>query len=534
MLGITSPPPNVRGALGREPRSWRGCGSMRDDDGTEGVDRQELGRLLGRERELSAIDALLAAPRAGRGAVALVEGPAGIGKSALLAEATRRAQAMGFGVLRATGAELEREFAFGVARQLFAPMIGSGAMAGDDLFEGAAAHAAAPLGLPAAQGETTTPTGVVGDPVSAAMHGLYWLTLGLAERAPLLVAVDDAQWADAVSLAFVCYLARRVQDAPVLVLVTARSVVGAGRDEPVAQLRALPGLTVLRPAPLSEPAVAQLIGQSGLRGAHEDFVRACHHASGGNPFLLGELLDALRTEGARGSAADAERVARIAPHSITRAVLGRLIELGRDAERLAGAFAVLGAGAPLSDAVTLAQVEASAVAAAVDAFIAAHILTAERPYEFVHPLVQAAIYEALPPARRADAHARAARLRALGGASVGRVAAHLLGADPAQDGWAIETLRAAARDASANGAPSSAASYLQRALRETPDRELRAELLLELAEAELHAGIPGATARVRAALDLQEDPRRRAESCLKARLSPSLQRRLLRRERNVR
>lgn len=71
-------------------------------------------------------------------------------------------------------------------------------------------------------------------------------------------------------------------------------------------------------------------------------------------------------------------------------------------------------------------------------------------------------------------------------------------------------LRATAREASANGAPASAAGYLLRALRESPERALRAELLLELGEAQLHAGIPGATARIRETLQLQDDPRRRA------------------------
>jgi DNA-binding CsgD family transcriptional regulator len=486
---------------------------MRGAMATDAGHRRVGGLLLAREGELSVIEELLARAGAGCGAVALVEGPAGIGKSALLAQATRGAAGSGFGVLRAAGGQLERQFAFGVARQLFAPVVGAGE-ARCDLLEGAAGLAAGPLGLLVAEREAAGAAGDLGDRASAAMHGLYWLTLNLSERAPLLLVLDDAHWADAMSLAFVCYLARRLEDAPVLVLVAARPAPRSGEDEPLAQLHALQGLRLLRPAPLSEPAVARLIGESGLRGAHDDFVVACHHASGGNPFLLGELLGALLADHAGGSAADAVRVAQIAPQSIARAVLARLVALGGDAQRLASAFAVLGAGALLSDAVALAELQPPAAAAAVDALIAAHILTAERPYEFVHPLVQGAIHDGLPPAGRAEAHARAARLTAQAAAPLGRVAAHLLAADPARDGWAIEMLRAAAREASANGAPASAASYLQRALHESPARALRAELLLELGQAQLQAGIPGATARIRATLELQDDPRRRAEICL--------------------
>ncbi len=151
----------------------------------------------------------------------------------------------------------------------------------------------------------------------------------------------------------------------------------------------------------------------------------------------------------------------------------------------------------------------------MDTLVAAQILTVERPYGFVHPLVQGAIHDGLPPAGRAEAHARAARLTAQAGAPPGRVAAHLLAADPARDDWAIQMLRAAAREASVNGAPASAASYLQRALRESPERALRSELLLELGQVQLHAGIPGAAEHIRATLELQDDPRHRAEICLK-------------------
>lgn len=84
--------------------------------------------------------------RTGRGRLAVLEGPAGIGKTALLAEAMRRADRLGFLVLHGGGARLESEYAFGVVRQLFAPVLGRGTGVGD-LFEGAARLAWMPLGL---------------------------------------------------------------------------------------------------------------------------------------------------------------------------------------------------------------------------------------------------------------------------------------------------------------------------------------------------------------------------------------------------
>jgi DNA-binding CsgD family transcriptional regulator len=466
--------------------------------------------LLGRDGELERLDQLMARVGSSSGAVAMVEGPAGIGKTALLAEAARRGSSYSFSVLRAAGVELEREYAFGVLRQLFAPVVAPGRES-TGLLEGAAALAAVPLGLVAATAEAATGTG---DAAAAAMHGLYWLTANLAEQAPLVLVLDDAHWADAMSLRFVLYLARRLADLPVLVLVAARSAARQYEGELLAQLATLPALVVLRPAPLTAPEVARLVLESGLRDAQESFIAACHRASGGNPFLLGELLAEQGAKGSRGSAGDAARVADFAPTGVVRWVLARLVALGEDAERLAFAFAVLGASAGLSDAAAVAGLELCSVTAAADALIGAHILTAERPYEFVHPLVRAAVYDGLSPVRRADAHARAARLTAERGAPLARVAAHLLASDPGSDGWVVDVLRAAAREADASGAPGSTASYLERAIQETQRPAARAELLLELGEAQLHAGLAGATQRMREALDMHADPRRRAEICL--------------------
>jgi DNA-binding CsgD family transcriptional regulator len=462
--------------------------------------------LVGRENEFGRIEELLGRVRSGCGAVAVLEGPAGIGKTALLAEAARRASSYGFSVLRAAGGELELQYAFGVVRQLFWPVVARGRGRGD-LLEGAAGLAALPLGLSGVHADRVESRG---DAASAGMHGLYWLTANLAERAPLLVAVDDAHWADEMSLRFVLYLARRVADMPVLVLVAARPAAGPGAGGLLARLGAVAGVGWVRPAPLSEPEVGRLIEQRGLRATAPRFVGACYHASGGNPFLVSELLAGLAAKAASGSADEAALVAGFTPQGIVRWVLARLAALGEDAGRLASAFAVLGPGARLADAAVLAGLEPPAAAPAADALIEAHLVVAEGGYGFVHPLVQAAVDEGLGPARRAAAHARAARLAAGRGAPLARVAAHLLAADPGLDGWAVGVLR---DEAAASGAPGSAANHLERALVETQPRPVRAELLLALGEAQLQAGLAGASQRMRQALELSADPRRRAEIC---------------------
>jgi len=457
--------------------------------------------IVGRQRELERIGDLLARAHTGSGAVAVLEGPAGIGKSALLVEAMRMADSLGFHVLQGAGARLERDYAFGIVRQLFARALRSDST---DLFEGAARLAALPLGRVGPNDEMAEAS----PDASAAMHGLFWLTANLAERTPLLVAVDDAHWADVMSSRFALYLGRRVDDLAVVMLIATRPIPEHGDNELLIQLGVLPGVTRLRPAPLNQVDVGRLIEQNRVHDAHEDFVVACYQATGGNPFLLDELLAGLVADGMSGTAADALRVAGFAPGGIVRWVLARLDAVGPDAKRLAGAFAVLGA-VPLADAAALANVDSSAAAPAADELIGAHILTAGRRYEFVHPVLQAGVYNGLGPARRAEAHALAARLLSARGASLQQVAAHLLASGPREDDWTVEVLRAAAREACATGAPVSAGSYLERALAESQTPGSRAELLLELGEAQLQAGLAGATECLQEALELATDPRQR-------------------------
>ena len=139
------------------------------------------GDLVEREREIAALAELLDATPTGEGRVAWIEGPAGIGKSTLLAEARRRAAASGVQVLAARGSELEREFPFGVVRQLFESVVARD----ESVLAGAAAPAAAVFEAAEAS---------EGDVSFAALHGLFWVALNLAADGPLLLAIDDLHW----------------------------------------------------------------------------------------------------------------------------------------------------------------------------------------------------------------------------------------------------------------------------------------------------------------------------------------------------
>ena len=145
-------------------------------------------------------------------------GPGRHRKSRLLAELSGLAEERGLAVYSACGIELEREFAYGVVRQLFE--YGLHRLTSTErasLFEGAAGLAESLLlrpGEPAA--EATKDTGESAeDRMFAALHGLYWFCAQLSERAPLLLAVDDADRADQASLRFLAHLAPRLEGLPV-------------------------------------------------------------------------------------------------------------------------------------------------------------------------------------------------------------------------------------------------------------------------------------------------------------------------------
>ena len=160
-------------------------------------------QLFERDEELTALVDSMAATRNGEGGLAVIEGTAGIGKTRLLGEAKARAGS-GVRVLAARGGEFEGDFAFGVVRQLFEPLVATTSPElRAELFSGAAALAE-PLFDPASIAAQQNV-----DASFAMLHGLYWLAANVAFDRPTVLAIDDLHWTDTPSLRWLCYLARR-------------------------------------------------------------------------------------------------------------------------------------------------------------------------------------------------------------------------------------------------------------------------------------------------------------------------------------
>src|SRR5436190_2948157 len=458
--------------------------------------------LLERDAEVEELTAALEDARAGHGRLVVIEGAAGIGKTRLLRVVREVAEAIGMSVLSARGTELERDFPFAIVRQLLEP-----ALAAEEPERrterraGAARPAGAVLGIdqPAASGDV--------DPSFGTLHALYWLVSNVAESRPTVLAVDDAHWADAASLRCLRFLLTRLEDLPVLLAVAARPPDPAAHADVLAALSADPAADVLRPRELTGPAVAELVRATLAADAHDEFCAACAEATGGNPFLLRELLRELVTEGSAGSAAEAQRVRDVAPASISRSILLRLARLGAPAAQLAAAIAVLGDDASLTHATELAGLERPDALEAADVLAAAGIVEPERPLRFVHPVIRNAIHADLAAGERAAAHERAARILGREHEEPERVAVHLLATDPAGDAQVAETLHAAGTRAIARAAPEAAVRYLRRAPEEAPPTPLRRAILQSLLVAGFRAAdLGGAGEEEEAFVELTSEP----------------------------
>jgi DNA-binding CsgD family transcriptional regulator len=443
------------------------------------------GRLLEREVELARVDLACHRAGAGSGTAVVVDGPAGIGKSELLAAVRAEGQARGFGVLAAGGSEFESEIPFGIARQLFEPMLGTASPAERRrLLDGVAHVGGRAVGMEAGEAPADR---------FAAIHGLYWLLANRADHGPLVVSVDDVQWADDPSLAWLGYVARRVEDLRLLLVVGLRS------GDPGAERRELAGLVEDRRVehlvlgPLSASAVGAIVREQLDEQAEEGFCAACSELTGGNPLFVRELMAAASEGGLAAREEYVSALERIAPAAVGTSVLGRLARLGPEAVALARAVAVLGAGAEVVLAARLAELDPTVAELTADRLAAAQILAPVRPLEFFHPVIGAAILEDVAPGARRVAHRRAAELvDSDGKGSLARVAAHLIACGPAGDEWVVQRLRDAAREALECGAPGAAASYLRRALSDPPTADERPALYLLLGTAEWHAGQPDA------------------------------------------
>jgi DNA-binding CsgD family transcriptional regulator len=472
-------------------------------------------RMLERADELSQVELALRNAVAGQGCLAIVYGIAGVGRSSLLGAARELATTIGIQVLTARGSELERGYAFGVARQLLAGPVA--ALAPSDRVE-TPGSALIALGLASAHDTHERPG-------FDQLNALYSLTCRLAEERPVLIAVDDVQWCDRLSLDFLCYLGHRAPQVPIVVMLAWR------RGEPgvrAGRLQALGGdrdTVWLAPVPLSKRAVGDVLARECGVVPDIAVVEAVHQRTGGLPFLVAEMARVMRLSSHASAAHAAGAVGSITPEPVRRDVAARLGRQPETARRIAGAVAVLGDACSIAQAMRVADVDLDKATGAVDALVRAGFLRHGDGLSFRFPLIKDATYDTLSTVERAQLHARAAELSlALGGeVDAERVATHLLSALLTVDPRHGAVLRAAARAAARRGDDHFAQRCLRRALKEGGEADERCDTLAGLGELELRLGeLDAAAQHLDAACRLAAESAERDRLALGARAAIAL------------
>ncbi|MEO9325561.1 AAA family ATPase [Nocardioides sp. C4-1] len=456
--------------------------------------------LVERETELHQSTTLLDRAIGGQGGAFCILGAAGVGKTALVRRIASDAAARGALSLVATAHELETQAPFGVVRQLLDSAV---ATLDDDEREqvtGGPARLAADLLTLAAPDRPVEQ--------SALFASLFWLVDGLVtvSRCPLVLVVDDAQWADEASLLFLRHLLARLDDRPVLVVVAARDVHPDRRSPALAALVARRDGTVARLRPLSDDGVHALLESVWGPGVSAEVTAACAEVTGGNPFLVSTLADLV-------GGAGVEAIREAVPGSVVDSVMQRLSALP-PLDRDVGRWVAVLDSAPARLVTALTGSERGDTLAASDRLRDAGLLADGERLEFRHALLRAAVYSSIPPGARSDLHRRAARAVAAEPDGLHQAAGQLLRADGEGDPWVVDLLVTAAAATTDSGAPEAAVRLLERAVAEPAPAAEAPVVLLQLGLAQLRAGDAACVVTLERAERAVTDPAQRAHCAL--------------------
>jgi DNA-binding CsgD family transcriptional regulator/DNA-binding Lrp family transcriptional regulator len=420
--------------------------------------------IRGRDAELSAFGEMLGRVRSGSGAVLLIEGAAGIGKSRLLAEGEKMAHRLGFpvGVGVAEPSESVAELA---------PLLRA-------LFDG-------PEPLLDRAGLST---------LDAAPEQRYWRLQGLRsllERAatnnPLVVFLDDLQWAGAGTVAALRALPPRLASVPIGWILAMRPDQGSGHLRSLVEHLAGEGAATLVLEPLGQAAVAQ-VASDVMQAEPDDTLLRMAGEAGGNPFLLVELLEGLRQEElVRVNSGLATLTAHRLPDRVRASMRERLSRMSESARQVATVAGSLGRTFSVSELAEMLGLPPASLLTRVEELIEAGIVRdGGEQLSFQHDLVREAVRRACSQSARRALDRQAADVMIARGALPVEVAVQLAASAAPGDEVAITTLLAAAK-ALAMTDPGASADLSRRALELAPGRHpLRGPLVVQAAMS-LHA-----------------------------------------------
>ena len=421
--------------------------------------------LIDRHGERAALEGALASARAGEGGVLVVRGEPGIGRTVLLDYTMDNAR--GMRMARLGGIESEMGLGFAALHRLLLPWT------------------AYLDRLPGPQGDALS--AVFGLVTAASpnrfMVGLATLALltDVAADEPLLVAVDDAQWLDQATAEVLGFLARRLADVPILLVIAVR--------EPTNRCQPFDNLPELRLAGLPERDSHRLLAQVVTGPLDPRTADRIVADTAGNPLALVEF--------GRQLTGDQPTQALPQPMPISGRLTGQFQRWIRTLPAGTQTLLLLAAAEPASspDLLRRAADLLGLGPGAAQSAEAAGLLTDADPVTFRQPLIRSAVYHGAVPRERRRVHRALASVAAT---DPDRRAWHLAAATSEPDEEIADELAQAAARARANADHAAVGMLLTRAAELTPDQARRADRLIDAAAAELAAGAP---ARAEALLD---------------------------------
>ena len=479
---------------------------------TSAAARRLSSPLVGRGDELNALGAALTDADSGHGRTLLVVGESGVGKTRLATALADRAAARGFTVAIGRAYPVETGIPYAVFSDAIVPLLRTIEPSVLTLLSRGGTADLVQL-FPALDTTARQSPNTRGDPAELKARLLWnfaqFLTRFAAKR-PLVLILENLQWADSASLEMLHFIARQIGNDRVLVIGTHNDPDHRGNPALRAMeqsLRNLGNAQRLRLGPLTVEAASELIEKMFDVDAPRvrDFAERLHRWTGGNPFFIDETIKALVEGGQLHEAHggwigwDVEEL-RV-PATIRDAVLTRLADLSPDARAVADLAAVLGSRATHDELAAVSALADDALVGAVDELRAVDVLTERQEgdaivYDFSHPLLQETLYSELGLARARTLHgAIAESLEQLYGNRAaghsGELAFHYARGDTRRlAGKAIQYLRAAGRDASAKYASREAADYLSAALTiaEQESSDANIDLVTDLARVRQRLG----------------------------------------------
>jgi len=373
--------------------------------------------FFGRGSELEAFDeACKQAGSTERCQVVFVAGEAGMGKTALVAQAARSAHADGSIVVFGHASE-----DVGIAYQPWIEIVTALVRHGDPEAL-AGLRSAQRTALARLVPEISTETDRVGDPDTERLlmwEGTAELLAAQSQRAPLVLVLDDLHWADTATLQLLRHVIASATPMNVTIAITYRDT-DLGRDDPLNQLLAdmhrEANVTRLALRGLEDIDLVELLAAAAGHELDDDGVGLAHalrRETDGNPFFTGEILRHLGESGSIALGADGRwtvdgELADLGLPSSVRDVVGRRVaRLGDEAVRVLTLAAVIGREFDIDVLARLADIDEDSLLDQMDAAVSAAVLVesgAMDRYRFAHALIQHTLYEDFGPTRRARAH----------------------------------------------------------------------------------------------------------------------------------